>query len=77
MAERKFPTDDKKPWGFITEAGEWVELPKTPMLLAGLGPPPFHVKLPSGDMRHVVHAPDRRQMELGENGAGIATGSEV
>jgi len=24
-----------------------------------------------------VHAPDRRQMELGENGAGIATGSEV
>ena len=66
MAERKFMTDDGKPWGFVTEAGQWVELPKTPMLLAELGPPPFSLKLPSGDMRHVVHAPDARQLELEE-----------
>lgn len=52
-----YPQDDGLPWGFITEIGEWVNLPKTPMLLAGLGPPDFWVKLPSGEMRHVVHKP--------------------
>jgi hypothetical protein len=50
--------DDGLPWGYIAENGAWYPLPKTPMLLAELGPPPFSVKLPSGDMRHVVHKPD-------------------
>jgi hypothetical protein len=54
----KYPTDDERPWGFITEAGQWVPLPKVPMLLAELGPPPFDVKLPSGHIRHVVHEPE-------------------
>jgi hypothetical protein len=29
-------------------------LPKQPMLLAEMGPPPFDVQLPSGEWRHVV-----------------------
>lgn len=52
-----YPQDDGKPWGFITESGKWIKLPKTPMLLAGLGPPPFPVTLPSGAVRLVVHKP--------------------
>ena len=48
--------DDGEPWGFIT-AGVWIPLPKQPLLLAGLGPPPFDVRLPSGEIRHVVHQP--------------------
>lgn len=54
-----YPQDDGKPWGFITESGEWIKLPKTPMLLAGLGSPPFDVTLPSGEVRHVVHKPEK------------------
>lgn len=54
---QQYPTDDGLPWGFVTEAGQWVPLPKIPLLLAGLGPPPFDVVLPSGATRHVVHAP--------------------
>lgn len=50
------PNDDGLPWGFL-EDGAWRELPKQPMLLAGLGPPPFVVVLPSGP-RHVVHQPE-------------------
>lgn len=49
--------DDGRPWGFITADGAWRELPKTPLLLAGLGPPPFRVTLPSGNVREVVHQP--------------------
>lgn len=48
--------DDGKLWGWML--GEtFIPLPKEPMLLAGLGPPPFSVKLPNGDIRHVVHRP--------------------
>jgi hypothetical protein len=50
--------DDGKPWGHITDDGVWHPLPKTPLLLAEMGPAPFWVKLPSGEMRHVVHRPD-------------------
>jgi hypothetical protein len=53
----KEPGEDGLPWGYFTEAGTWVRLPKTPMLLAGLGPPPFKVKLPSGEFREIVHQP--------------------
>lgn len=49
-------TDDGRGWGHI-EFGVWRPLPKVPMLLAGLGPPPFDVALPSGEVRHVVHDP--------------------
>lgn len=49
--------DDGKAWGHITDDGVWHPLPKTPLLLAELGPPPFRVKLPSGEFRHVVHNP--------------------
>lgn len=50
-------TDDGKPWGFVTEDGRWIQLPKKPLLLAGFGPPPFSVEMAWGDMRHVVHEP--------------------
>ena len=53
----KEPGEDGQPWGFMREDGIWQRLPKTPMLLAALGPPPFEVKLPSGEMRRVVHEP--------------------
>lgn len=56
-AERDDAGDDGKVWGFL-EHGIFVVLPKRPMLLAGLGPPPFTVELPDGRLRHVVHAPD-------------------
>lgn len=49
-----FETDDGRPWGFM-EDGIWVLLPKIPTLLAGLGPPPFSIRLPDGRLRGVVH----------------------
>ena len=48
--------DDGKVWGFL-EGEVFVVLPKHPMLMAGLGPPPFEVKLPDGRMRPVIHRP--------------------
>lgn len=51
-----YPTDDGRPWGWICE-GEWRAMPKIPMLLAGMGPPPFDVVLPTGLIRHVLHKP--------------------
>jgi hypothetical protein len=50
--------DDGKPWGFINEAGRWIQVPKKPMLLAGLGPPPFWVRMAWDEMRHIVHEPE-------------------
>lgn len=35
----------------------WFSLPKLPLLRAGLGPPPFDVTLPSGEVRHIIHNP--------------------
>jgi len=54
----EYPTDDGLPWGYVDPNGVWRSLPKVPMLLAGLGPPPFDVTLPSGELRHVVHGPE-------------------
>jgi hypothetical protein len=56
MAE---PTDDGRFWGWM-DNGVWRRLPKMPMLLARLGPPPFHLTLPNGEPRYVVHDPDER-----------------
>lgn len=50
--------DDGLEWGHIDKAGAWHPLPKTPMLLAEMGPPPFDVTLPDGRVRHVVHKPE-------------------
>lgn len=54
------PDDDDRntpnPWGYVID-GVFRELPKVPMLRAGLGPPPFDVTLPSGEVRHIVERP--------------------
>lgn len=49
--------DDGRPWGYVSHDGVWRPLPKTPMILAEMGPPPFRVTLPSGEVRHVIHEP--------------------
>jgi hypothetical protein len=54
----KDDTDDGKPWGFVNEAGRWIQVPKRPLILAGLGPPPFWVKMAWDEMRHIVHEPE-------------------
>lgn len=48
--------DDGKPWGFVAGNGVWVEVPKRPLLEAGLGPAPFDVRLPYAT-RRIVHRP--------------------
>jgi hypothetical protein len=62
LREKELAHDDGKPWGHITNDGVWHLLPKTPLLLADLGPPPFQVMLPSGQVRHVVHEPPEQGM---------------
>lgn len=47
-------------WGYMA-AGEFRPLPLQPLLLAGLGPPPFDVTLPSGEIRHVVEEPQNAE----------------
>jgi hypothetical protein len=46
----------ERAWGFM-EGGKFTPLPKRPMLLACLGPPPFDVELPSGEVRHIIEEP--------------------
>lgn len=53
-------SDDGRAWGYVTDDGVWHALPKTPLLLAGFGPPPFDVELPTGEIRRVVHNPAER-----------------
>jgi hypothetical protein len=56
--ETKHSTDDGREWGYINPTGAWERVPKTPMLLANLGPPPFDVTLPhTGEVRRIVHNP--------------------
>jgi hypothetical protein len=64
-------TDDGLPWGHI-EDGVWRQLPKRPMLLAGLGPPPFVVLLPIGVERYVVHKPASQSMVVQQAAAQTA-----
>jgi hypothetical protein len=58
MAEQEFPNDDGRAWGFIDESGKWIQLPKKPLVLAGLGPPPFTVEMPWDETREIVHQPE-------------------
>ena len=58
LPDNKSPYDDGRRWGFMVEPDIWLELPKVPMLLANLGPPPFDVTLPSGELRHIIHNPN-------------------
>ena len=58
LSDNKSPHDDDRRWGFMVEPNIWLELPKTPMLLANLGPPPFYVTLPSGELRRIIHNPN-------------------
>ena len=59
MSERDSDRDTPLPWGYIGPEGVFIPLPKVPMLLAGLGPPPFDVELPSGEVRHIIEQPDQ------------------
>jgi hypothetical protein len=54
--EAASPASETEVWGYLRD-GEFRALPKPPMELAGLGPPPFDVKLPSGEERHIVAQP--------------------
>lgn len=56
--EEKAKYDDGKPWGFIDEAGQWIEIPKGPLIRSHLGPPPFDVILPNRAVRRIVHRPE-------------------
>lgn len=49
--------DDGRVWGHIEDGVFWA-LPKSPLINAQMGPPPFDVTLPSGKIRHVVHQPE-------------------
>jgi hypothetical protein len=45
--------DDTMVWGYWRD-GVWMPLPKVPMTMAGLGPPPFNVTRPDGREIEVV-----------------------
>lgn len=50
--------DDGRDWGYM-ENGAWLKLPKVPMLLAHMGPPPFDVTLPhTEEIRRIIHNPE-------------------
>lgn len=55
--------DDGQPWGYLDSTGAWRQLPKVPLLLAHMGPPPFDVKLPDGRVRRIIHDPGAKQYE--------------
>jgi hypothetical protein len=55
---KDFENDTPNQWGFATNQGV-IPLPKLPMLKAGLGPPPFDVTLPGGQVRHVIEITDQ------------------
>lgn len=48
--------DDGLPWGWMCE-GVWRVVPKGPLLRARMGPPPFTVRLESGEVREIIHRP--------------------
>ena len=55
--------DDGLPWGHYIE-GIWRPIPKIPLLLAHMGPPPFSVTMPDLSLRHIVHAPEPVMVEV-------------
>jgi hypothetical protein len=44
-------------WGVILPDGTFRHIPEVPMRLAGLGPPPFDVTRPDGEVLHIVEEP--------------------
>jgi len=54
MTEDKIATDQGTVWGFELGDGSFVQLPKLPMIRAGLTAPPFAVSMPDGTTRHIV-----------------------
>ena len=52
------------PWGYICPEGGFRPLPKGPMLAAGMGPPPFTVTLPIGEVRHIIEQPIELRLGL-------------
>lgn len=58
QAQRDAERDDGRIWGYLDEDGTFRPLPKYPMLMAELGPPPFAVTLPDQRVRNVVHDPN-------------------
>ncbi len=56
--------DPSRPW--VYWVGDCcIPLPKAPMINAGLGPPPFEVRLWNGEVRHVRYAPDDFEQRRG------------
>jgi hypothetical protein len=49
--------DDGLEWVWRAPDNTYRTIPKTPLLLGGLGPPPFTVRLPDGTPREIVHRP--------------------
>lgn len=45
--------DDGTKWGFMVGT-RFFELPKAPMLRAGMGPPPFNCMMPDGSVRRII-----------------------
>lgn len=58
MSHSQPSPDTVRLWGYILDDGTFRPLPMAPLLGAGMGPPPFDVTLPSGEVRHVVEAPE-------------------
>lgn len=61
MVNENHEQDDGRPWGFMSDGWCWNEIPKLPILRAGIGPPPFEIELPGGQIRHIVHNPMETQ----------------
>jgi len=67
MTDKPEDTDDQKraeaealaapPWGVITTDGQFVEIPKRPLLNAGRYRPPFDVTRPDGTTIRIVEKP--------------------
>lgn len=55
-AERDSDHDDGRIWGYM-DGDIFRPLPKRPMLLAGLGPPPFSITMSDGRVRDIIHDP--------------------
>lgn len=55
-SERDDDRDDGRVWGYL-DGEVFRPLPKGPMLLAEMGPPPFSVTMPDGRVREVIHDP--------------------
>lgn len=53
---------DPRRWGFMIGT-KFQPVPKKPMLLAGIGPPPIDVKMPDSSIRHIIYEPQQKEIE--------------